>query len=103
VKQGQILDYLLAPWRETTQRDDWNVDPEGPRCRGKAKGAEKRKPIFETLPEAKMTFNELANWYLDIEKIKTLSYYPTLKTCRRDPLWTIEEGRFHLPRSAAHV
>ena len=28
-----------------------------------------------------MTFSELTKWYLDLEKVKTLAYYPTLKIC----------------------
>lgn len=28
-----------------------------------------------------MTFSELTKWYMELEKVKTLAYYPTLKIC----------------------
>jgi integrase len=34
--------------------------------------------ILDMLPETKMTFQELTNWYLDLEKIKALAYFDTL-------------------------
>jgi len=30
-------------------------------------------------PETKMTFQQLTDWYLGLEKVKILAYYPTLK------------------------
>jgi integrase len=46
---------------------------------GKRRSQKREKRIFDIKPEAKMTFNELADWYLGLEKLKTLSYYDTLK------------------------
>jgi len=34
--------------------------------------------IFDPKPEAKMTFNDLANWYLNLERVKGLASYPTI-------------------------
>jgi len=46
---------------------------------GKRRGQKRENRIFDIKPEAKMTYNELAGWFLDLEKVKTKAYYPTLK------------------------
>jgi len=38
----------------------------------------KERRIFDTLPETVKTFNELAEWYLNLEKVKALAYHRTL-------------------------
>ena len=38
----------------------------------------RERRIFDMLPEADMTFNELTDWYLKLEKVKSLAYYKTL-------------------------
>jgi integrase len=45
---------------------------------GKRKGQKKEGRIFEMLPESVMTFSELADWFLGLEKVKAIAYYPTL-------------------------
>ncbi len=47
----------------------------------KRKVQKRENQIFDIKPESKMTFQELANWYLNLEKIKSLAYYPTLRFC----------------------
>ena len=37
--------------------------------------------ILEVLPESKMTFNELAKWYLKLEKVKALKSYWLVEIC----------------------
>ena len=39
----------------------------------------KENKIFDIKPDTKMTFNELAEWYLDLEKVKALSSYWRVK------------------------
>ena len=39
----------------------------------------KEKRIFDIKPDTNMTFNELAEWYLDLEKVKALSSYWRVK------------------------
>lgn len=41
----------------------------------KRKVQKRENRIFDIKPEATMTFNELTKWYLDLEKVKGLSYY----------------------------
>jgi integrase len=40
---------------------------------GKRRGQKKENRLFDILPEAKMTFRELAGWYLKLEKVKALA------------------------------
>ena len=47
----------------------------------KRKVQKRENRIFDIKPESKMTFNELTKWYMDLEKVKNLAYYPTLKIC----------------------
>jgi len=42
---------------------------------GKRRVQKRENRVFDILPEAKMTFNELTGWYLDLEKVKALSSY----------------------------
>ncbi len=39
----------------------------------------KERRIFDMLPESQMTFNELTEWYLDLEKVKALASYDIIK------------------------
>src|SRR4030043_51766 len=48
---------------------------------GKRRSQKRENRIFEILPESKMTFNELTEWYLSLEKVKALPYYPTIRIC----------------------
>lgn len=45
----------------------------------KRKVQKRENRIFDIKPEAKMTFKELTDWYLGLEKIKSMAYFPTLK------------------------
>ena len=45
----------------------------------KRKVQKRENRIFDIKPETKMTFKELANWYLELEKVKSLKYYPTIQ------------------------
>jgi integrase len=43
---------------------------------GKRRVQKREHRIFEILPEANMTFEELGNWYLNLESTKEKRYYP---------------------------
>jgi len=45
----------------------------------KRKVQNRENRIFDIKPEAKMTFLELTDWYLGLEKVKSMAYFPTLK------------------------
>jgi integrase len=46
---------------------------------GKRRVQKRENRIFEILPESKMTFQELTDWYLDLESVKEKRYYPVLQ------------------------
>lgn len=46
---------------------------------GKRRSQKRENRIFDIKPDAKMSFNELTEWYLNLGKIEKLAYYPTLK------------------------
>jgi integrase len=46
---------------------------------GKRRVQKRENRIFEILPESRMTFKELADWYLDLECVKERKYYPILQ------------------------
>ena len=46
---------------------------------GKRRSQKRENRIFDILPEAKMTFEELAEWYLGLETVKELASFKTIK------------------------
>ncbi|MFC1532895.1 tyrosine-type recombinase/integrase [Thermodesulfobacteriota bacterium] len=46
---------------------------------GKRRVQKRENRIFEIVPDAKMTFNELTVWFLDLEKVKAMKYYRTMQ------------------------
>src|SRR5512144_2942179 len=42
---------------------------------GKRRGQKREGRIFDMLPDSKKTFAELAEWYLELDKIKELAYF----------------------------
>ena len=45
---------------------------------GKRRSQKRENSIFDIKPDAKMSFNELTEWYLKLEKVKNLAYCPTI-------------------------
>jgi len=48
---------------------------------GKRRVQKRENRIFEMLPEAKMTFFELSEWYLNLKSVKRLSSYDHVQGC----------------------
>lgn len=46
---------------------------------GKRRGQKRENRIFDIKSESKMTFKELTSWYLGLERVKGLKYFPTKK------------------------
>ena len=42
---------------------------------GKRRGQKRENRIFDMLPESKMTFQELTDWYLDLNTVKKIKTY----------------------------
>ena len=45
---------------------------------GKRRSQKRENRIFDILPKSKITFTELAKWYLDLEKVNALKAYDTV-------------------------
>jgi integrase len=48
---------------------------------GKRRVQKRENRIFEMLPEATMTFNELAKWYLGLKSVRALASYERVRGC----------------------
>ena len=46
---------------------------------GKKRGLKKENRLFDILPEEEMTFRDLTDWYLKLEKVKALASYPIIE------------------------
>lgn len=46
---------------------------------GKRRSQKRENKIFDVLAEVNMTFSQLADWYLNLEKVKTLASFSTIK------------------------
>jgi len=64
--------------REVVPKHPYSIE-EARNFESKRRVQKKEKRIFDVKPETTMTFNELKQWYLGLEKVKTLTYYDTLK------------------------
>jgi len=47
---------------------------------GKRRGQKRENRIWDMLPESNITFQESADWYLELEETKSNVYYPNLKS-----------------------
>lgn len=45
---------------------------------GKRRGQKREGRIFEMLPDSKLTFNEIAKWYLELSPVMQLASYPRI-------------------------
>lgn len=58
--------------------DPYSIDDEMD-AMAKRRVQKRERKLFDELPETVMTFTELANWYLDLEKNKALAFYNIIK------------------------
>lgn len=80
-KQGKTrywIQYRLPDGKQRKEFVGYSVE-EARTAEGKRKTQKKEGRIFDMLSEAKMTFNELTEWFIDLPKKKKLAYYETLK------------------------
>lgn len=51
---------------------------------GKRRSQKRENRIFDIVPESKITFEELAEWYLNLKSVKSLSSYDRIKLALRN-------------------
>ena len=70
--------YRIPGGKQRWEPVGYSID-EARASEGKRRAQKKENRILDIKPEAKMTFNELTKWFLELEKVKAKAYYPTLR------------------------
>lgn len=73
------IGYRLPGGKQKLERVGYSIE-EARDAEGKRRSQKRENRIFDIKPEAKMTFDALAKWFLKLERVKGRAYYPTLKT-----------------------
>ena len=71
------ISYRLPGGKQRREAVGYSIE-EARDAEGKRRSQKRENRIFDIKPETKMTFNELTQWFLSLEKVKSLAYYPTL-------------------------
>ncbi|MCX5834027.1 MAG: site-specific integrase [Deltaproteobacteria bacterium] len=72
------INYRLPGDKQKREHVGFSIE-EAKDAEGKRRSQKRENRIFDIKPDAKMTFNELSKWYLDLERVKSRAYYSTLK------------------------
>ena len=72
------ITYRLPGGKQKREAVGYSIE-EARDANGKWRVQKRENRFFDIKPDAKMTFDELAKWYMDLEKVKARAYYPTLK------------------------
>lgn len=79
-KQGKVKYYIQNRFQGKKRMELVGTSLEDAKAaEGKRKVQKRENPFFEVKPEAKLTFLELTEWYLSLEKVKSLAYYPIMQ------------------------
>lgn len=71
------ISYRLPGGKQKRESVGYSIE-EAKDADGKRRVQKRENTIFDIKPDSKMTFHELTNWFLDLEKVKSRAYYPTL-------------------------
>jgi len=74
------IQYRLPGGRQRKEFVGYSVE-EARDADGKRRGQKRANRIFDMLPEANMSFFELAEWYLDLKSVKKLASYDRVRGC----------------------
>lgn len=72
------INYRLPGGKQKRESVGFSIE-EAKDAEGKRRSQKRENRIFDIKPDSKMNFDELKAWYLQLEKIKSLAYYPILK------------------------
>ena len=73
------INYLLPDGKQRREPVGFSIE-EAKTAEGKRRTQRYENPrILQKVPEEKMSFRQLTDWYLGLEKIKAKAYFPTLK------------------------
>jgi len=71
------ISYRLPDGKQKRESVSYSIE-EARDADGKRRSQKRENRIFDIKPDTKMTFQELTNWYLELESMKRKAYYPTL-------------------------
>lgn len=71
------INYRLPGGKQKRESVGFSIE-EAKDAEGKRRSQKRENRIFDIKPDSKMNYNELTDWYLKLEKVKALAYYPTL-------------------------
>ncbi len=71
------ISYRLPGGKQRREAVGFSIE-EARDAEGKRRSQKRENRIFDIKPDAKMPFNELSKWYLDLEIVKSKAYYETL-------------------------
>ncbi len=72
------ITYRLPGGKQRTEHVGYSIE-EARNAEGKRRGQKRENRIFDMLPESKMTFDELVDWYLNVKSVKKLASYNRVK------------------------
>ena len=76
-------DYRLPGGRQIREPVGYSIK-EARAAQGKRRSQKKENRIFDMLPESRMTFNELAEWYLDLPTVRKLKSFRNTRNCLKN-------------------
>ncbi|MBU1180837.1 MAG: tyrosine-type recombinase/integrase [Proteobacteria bacterium] len=76
------VDYYLPSGKRRRESVGFSIKDAQAKA-GKIKGQKKENRPFDILPESKMTFLDLKDWYLNLEKVKSLASYSVIQVYLR--------------------
>jgi integrase len=71
------ISYRLPGGKQKRESIGFSIE-EAKDAEGKRRSQKRENRIFDIKPEAKMSFNELTEWYTNLESVKAKTYFPTL-------------------------
>ena len=72
------INYRLPGGKQKRESVSFSIE-EAKDADGKRRNQKREHRIFDIKPEAKMSFNELTKWYINLESVKALARYSILK------------------------
>lgn len=72
------INYRLPGGKQKRESVSFSIE-EAKDADGKRRSQKREHRIFDIKPEAKMSFNELTKWYINLESVKALARYSILK------------------------
>ena len=72
------INYRLPGGKQKREAVGFSIE-EARDADGKRRSQKRENRIFDIKPDAKMSFNELTKWYLELERVKVLARYSILK------------------------